>query len=152
MQICIGETMPTELISLLGGGVTGFLFRFWAQRAQDQKEMFQRLIEANRQTTENQDKAVQRVPIDLGKGVRQLIVLACLFAVVAAPFVLPFFGIPTFAEYTQKQPESFFGLIPETSRKYFVEIPGYLFAEENRQVLLAVVGFYFGSAAGGNKS
>jgi hypothetical protein len=144
--------MPTELISLLGGGVTGFLFRFWAQRAQDQKEMFQRLIEANRQTTENQDKAVQRVPIDLGKGVRQLIVLACLFAVVAAPFVLPFFGIPTFAEYTQKQPESFFGLIPETSRKYFVEIPGYLFAEENRQVLLAVVGFYFGSAAGGNKS
>ncbi len=152
MQICIGETMPTELISLLGGGVTGFLFRFWAQRAQDQKEMFQRLIEANRQTTENQDKAVQRVPIDLGKGVRQLIVLACLFAVVAAPFVLPFFGIPTFAEYTQKQPESFFGLIPETTRKYFVEIPGYLFAEENRQVLLAVVGFYFGSAAGGNKS
>jgi hypothetical protein len=144
--------MPTELISLLGGGVTGFLFRFWAQRAQDQKEMFQRLIEANRQTTENQDKAVQRVPIDLGKGVRQLIVLACLFAVVAAPFVLPFFGIPTFAEYTQKQPESFFGLIPETSRKYFVEIPGYLFAEENRQVLLAVVGFYFGSASGGNKS
>jgi hypothetical protein len=144
--------MPTELISLLGGGVTGFLFRFWAQRAQDQKEMFQRLIEANQQTTENQDKAVQRVPIDLGKGVRQLIVLACLFAVVAAPFVLPFFGIPTFAEFTQKQPESFFGLIPETSRKYFVEIPGYLFAEENRQVLLAVVGFYFGSAAGGNKS
>lgn len=144
--------MPTELISLLGGGLTGFFFRYWAQRAQDQKEMFQQLITANQQTTDNQDKAVKRVPIDLGKGVRQLIVLACLFAVVAAPFVLPFFGIPTFAEFTQKQPESFFGLIPETTRKYFVEIPGYLFAEENRQVLLAVVGFYFGSAAGGNKS
>ena len=144
--------MPTELISLLGGGVTGFLFRYWAQRAQDQKDMFKMVIEANKQTTDNQDKAAQRVPIDLGKGVRQLIVLACLFAVVAAPFVLPFFGISTFAEFTQKQPESFFGLIPETTRKYFVEIPGYLFAEENRQVLLAVVGFYFGTAAGGNKS
>lgn len=144
--------MPTELISLLGGGVTGFLFRYWAQRAQDQKEIFERMIAANSKTTENQDKAVQRVPIDVGKGVRRLIVLACLFAVVAAPFVLPFFGIPTFAEFTQKQPESFFGMIPETTRKYFVEIPGYLFAEENRQVLLAVVGFYFGTAAGGNKS
>jgi hypothetical protein len=144
--------MPTELISLLGGGVTGFLFRYLAQRSQDQKEMFERLLKANAQTTENQDKAVQRVPLDVGKGVRQLIVLSCLFAVVAAPFVLPFFGIPTFAEFTQKQPESFFGLVPETTRKYFVEIPGYLFAEENRQVLLAVVGFYFGSAAGGNKS
>jgi hypothetical protein len=43
-------------------------------------------------------------------------------------------------------------LIPETTRKYFVEIPGYLFAEENRQVLLSVVGFFFGSAAAGNKS
>lgn len=144
--------MPTELLSLLGGGVTGFLFRYWAQRAQDQKEMFERVIAANKQTTDNQDKAAQRVPIDVGRGVRQLIVLACLFAVVAAPFVLPFFGISTFAEFTQKQPEGLFGLIPETTKKYFVEIPGYLFAEENRQVLLSVVGFYFGSAAGGNKS
>lgn len=144
--------MPTELLSLLGGGITGFLFRYWAQRAQDQKEMFAMAMEANTKTTENQDKAAQRVPIDVGKGVRQLIVLACLFAVVAAPFVLPFFGISTFAEFTQKQPEGFFGLIPETTKKYFVEIPGYLFAEENRQVLLSVVGFFFGSAAGGNKS
>ena len=144
--------MPTELLSLLGGGVTRFLFRYWAQRAQDQKEMFERVIAANKQTTDNQDKAAQRVPIDVGRGVRQLIVLACLFAVVAAPFVLPFFGISTFAEFTQKQPEGLFGLIPETTKKYFVEIPGYLFAEENRQVLLSVVGFYFGSAAGGNKS
>lgn len=144
--------MPTELISLLGGGITGFFFRYWAQRAQDQKELFERMLTINKQTTENQDKAVQRVPIDMGKNVRRIIVLACLFAVVAAPFVLPFFGISTFAEITQKQPESFFGLFPETTRKYFVEIPGYLFAEENRQVLLAVVGFYFGTAAGGNKS
>lgn len=144
--------MTTELLSLLGGSVTGFVFRYWAQRAQDQKELFERMIASNKQTTENQDKAVQRVPIDVGKGVRRLIVLACLFAVVAAPFVLPFFGISTFAEITQKQPESLFGLIPESTRKYFIEIPGYLFAEENRQVLLAVVGFYFGTAAGGNKS
>ena len=144
--------MPTELISLLGGGVTGFLFRYWAQQAQDRKEMFEMAMGANKQTTDNQDKAVQRVPLDMGKNVRRIIVLACLFAVVAAPFVLPFFGISTFAEFTQKQPESFFGLIPETTKNYFVEIPGYLFAEENRQVLLAVVGFYFGTAAGGNKS
>jgi hypothetical protein len=61
--------MPTELISLLGGGVTGFLFRYWAQRAQDQKDMFKMAIEANKQTTDNQDKAAQRVPLDVGKGV-----------------------------------------------------------------------------------
>jgi len=143
--------MTPELLSLIGGGFTGFLFKYLAQRAQDQKEMFDRLIKANAQTTENQDKAAQRVPIDVGKNIRRLIVLTCLFAVVAAPFVLPFFGIPTFVEYTQKQPESLFGLIPETARRYFVEIPGYFLAQENRQVLLAIVGFYFGSAVSGDK-
>ena len=143
--------MTPELLSLIGGGFTGFLFKYLAQRSQDQKEMFERLIKANAQTTENQDKAAQRVPIDVGKNIRRLIVLTCLFAVVAAPFVLPFFGIPTFVELSQKQPESLFGIIPETVRRYFVEIPGYFLAQENRQVLLAVVGFYFGSSVSGDK-
>ena len=71
--------MPTELISLIGGSLTGFLFRFMAQKSQDQKELFERLIAANKQTTENQDKAAQRVPLDVGKGVRQLIVLTVLW-------------------------------------------------------------------------
>lgn len=141
--------MTPELISLIGGGVVGFLFKYWAQRAQDQKEIFERLIKANAQTTENQDKAVKRVPIDVGRNVRRLIVLSCLFAVVAAPFVLPFFGIPTFVELKQDQPEGLFGVIPKTYKYYFIEVPGYFLAKENREVLLAVVGFYFGSSVKG---
>ena len=62
--------MPTELISLIGGGLVGFIFRFMAQKAQDQKEMFERILAANKQTNENQNAAVQRVPLDVGKGVR----------------------------------------------------------------------------------
>ena len=52
--------MPTELISLIGGSLTGFIFKFMAQKSQDQKEIFERLIAANKQTTENQDKAAQQ--------------------------------------------------------------------------------------------
>ena len=85
--------IPTELISLVGGSLTGFIFKFMAQKSQDQKEMFERLIAANKQTTENQDKAAARVPLDVGAGVRQLIVLTVLFGTIAAPFILPFFGI-----------------------------------------------------------
>ena len=58
--------MPTELISLIGGSLTGFIFKFMAQKSQDQKEIFERLIAANKQTTENQDKAAKRVPLDVG--------------------------------------------------------------------------------------
>jgi hypothetical protein len=144
--------ISTELISLIGGGAMGFLFRYMAQKAQDQKEMFNQLMAANKQTTENQDKAVQRVPLDVGRVVRQIIVLSVLFATFLAPFVLPFFGIPTFVEVDAKTPEGLFGLIPESTRKFFVEINGYLFTSENRQILLSIIGFYFGSAAASNKS
>ena len=144
--------MPTELISLIGGSLTGFIFKFMAQKSQDQKEIFERLIAANKQTTENQDKAAQRVPLDVGKGVRQLIVLTVLFGTIAAPFILPFFGVPTFVEVDSGNPEALFGLIPETTKKYFVEINGYLYTSENRQILVAIVGFYFGTAAAGRKS
>jgi hypothetical protein len=123
-----------------------------AQKSQDQKEMFERLMTANKQTTENQDKAVQRVSIDAGRAVRQVIVLTVLFGAFAAPFILPFFGVPTFVEVDVKNPEGLFGLIPATGKKAFVEINGFFWTSENREVLLSIVGFYFGSAAANNKS
>ena len=141
-----------ELLSLVGGSATGFLFRFMAEKRQDQKEMFSQLIQANKQTTDNQDKAVARVSIDSGKAVRQIIVLTILFGAFAAPFILPFFGVPTFVEVDTTSPEGLFGLFPQTSKKFFVEINGFLWASENRQILLSIVGFYFGSAAATNKS
>lgn len=144
--------MPLELISLLGGGITGFIFRYLAQKSQDQKELFERAMAINKQVTENQDKAIARVPLDAGKVVRQVIVLTVLFSTLAAPFILPFFGVPTFVEVDTKNPEGLFGLIPETSRKIFVEINGFLYTSENRQILVSIIGFYFGSAVGGNKS
>jgi hypothetical protein len=144
--------IPTELISLVGGSLTGFIFKFMAQKSQDQKEMFERLIAANKQTTENQDNAAARVPLDVGAGVRQLIVLTVLFGTIAAPFILPFFGVPTFVEVDTTNPEALFGLFPETSKKFFVEVNGFLYTSENRQILVSIVGFYFGTAAAGRKS
>jgi hypothetical protein len=136
-----------ELISMVGGGLTGFLFKFMAQKSQDQKEMFERLITANKQTTDNQNQAAQRVPLDAGRVVRQIIVLTVLFGAFAAPFILPFFGVPTFVEVDVKNPEALFGLIPATAKKAFVEINGFFWTSENREVLLSIVGFYFGTAA-----
>jgi hypothetical protein len=144
--------MPTELISLIAGSATGFIFRYMAEKRQSEAENFKRLLDANKQTTDNQDKAVQRVSVDAGKAVRQIIVLMVLFGTIAAPFVLPFFGIPTIVEVTQTNPEVLFGLIPETKETIFQTVNGYLFTQENRQILVSIVGFYFGSAAAGNKT
>lgn len=35
--------MPIELMSLLGGGLAGFVFRYLAQKAQDQKNCLNEL-------------------------------------------------------------------------------------------------------------
>jgi hypothetical protein len=140
-----------ELISLVGGGLTGFLFKFMAQKSADQKEMFNQLIQANKQTTDNQNQAAQRVPLDAGRVVRQIIVLTVLFGAFAAPFILPFFGVPTFVEVDVKNPEALFGLFPGSAKKAFVEINGFFWTSENREVLLSIVGFYFGTAAANNK-
>jgi len=142
----------TELLSLIGGSAVGFLFRYMAEKRQSEQENFKRLLDANARTTQNQDAAIKRVPIDAGKTVRQLIVLMVLFGTIAAPFVLPFFGIPTIVEVEQNNPEYLFGLIPETKEKLFQTVNGYLFTQENRQILVSIVGFYFGSAAAGNKT
>ena len=56
------------------------------------------LIKKNETETANQDKAVQRVGVEAGKIVRRIIVLCILFGTIVAPFVLPFFGIPTIVE------------------------------------------------------
>ena len=144
--------MPMELLSMIGGSVTGFVFRYLAEKRQNDKDIFERLINANKQITENQDKAVQRVPLDAGRFVRQVIVLVVLFGAFAAPFILPFFGIPTFVEIDVQNPEAIFGLVPATARKAFVEINGFFWTAENREILLSIVGFYFGSAAASNKS
>lgn len=142
--------IPFELLSMLGGSVTGFIFRYLAEKRDNDKQLFDRLISLNEQKEKFIDSAVKRVPIDIGKGVRQLIVLVVLFATLAAPFILPFFGIPTFVEIETTSPE--IAIIPAITKTFFVELNGYLYAEEYRQILLSIVGFYFGSAAASNKS
>jgi len=144
--------LTPEFLSLIGGSVIGFLFRHMAEKRQNDKEMFERLIASNKQTNENYTKAVQRVPIDVGKSIRQLIVLTVLFATLIAPFILPFFGVPTFIEIDQVNPESFFGLFPAYTQKFMVEINGFLYTAENRQILVSIIGFYFGSAAASAKT
>ena len=144
--------LTPEFLSLIGGSLVGFLFRYSAEKRQNDKELFERLIASNKQTTENQDKAAARVPVDIGRGIRQLIVLTVLFATLIAPFILPFFGVPTVIEVDQVNPEGLLGVIPEYTKKFFVEVNGFIYTSENRQILVSIIGFYFGSAAAANKS
>ena len=138
--------LTPEFLTLMGSTLTGFLFKYWAEKRQDQKELYERMIGSSKRQDKSHDLAIERVGVDAGKTIRRLIVVTILFGTIMAPFILPFFGIPTVVEITEKD-GSFFGFGGGESIS-FHEVYGYLFTEENRQVLLAIVGFYFGQAVG----
>ena len=141
--------LTPEFLTLIGSSLTGFLFKYLAEKRQDQKELFERLITKSKRQDESHNLAVKRVGINTGKTIRRIIVVTILFGTIMAPFILPFFGIPTVVEITEKEGE-FLGLFGGGEKISFHEVYGYLFTEENRQVLLAIVGFYFGQAVGKN--
>ena len=130
---------------MIGGSLTGFIFKYMTEQREIRREQFEMLIEKNKVESDNQDRAVARVGIEAGKIVRRTIVLCVLFGTILAPFILPFFGIPTVVEIkTVNQP--FLGIFGGGEDVAFHSVYGYLFTEENRQILLSIVGFYFGSA------
>ena len=139
--------LTPEFLTLIGSSLTGFLFRYLAEKRKDQKEMFERAMAQSKRQDESADSAVKRVSVDAGKIIRRIIVVTILFGTILAPFILPFFDIPTVVEVTEKS-GSFLGLFGGDTSIKFQEVYGYLFTEENRQILLTIVGFYFGNAAG----
>jgi len=142
--------LTTEFLSMVGGSLVGFIFRTMAEKRQDEKERFERTLSLIDKQKEVADAAAARVSIEAGKVVRRIIVLCILFGTIIAPFILPFFDIPVIVEVEEVKhaPLDLFGLFGKSTYLSFESIQGYLFTQENRQILVTIVGFYFGQAAG----
>jgi len=145
--------LTTEFLSLVGGSAVGFIFRAMAERRKAEQERFDRTLALIDKRKEVADAAVQRVSVEAGKVVRRTIVLCILFGTIIAPFLLPFFDIPVTVEIEENKPAplDFFGLFGTNKYISFETVRGYLFTTENRQILVTIVGFYFGNAAAKGK-
>ena len=130
--------MTLELLSMLGGGVAGFLMRFIAAQAEAQASAFERVIAAQSAADDSADRAAARSG---GVWIRRSIVAAILFAVVVAPFILSFFQIPVVVEEEQ----AWWDLLGVFSGGW-TKVEGFILLPEVRQGLLAILGFYFGSS------
>ena len=102
--------MSIELITMAAGGLTGFIFRYLAERAKERAEIYKMAIGMKKAQDDSADKAAKRVPVDAGKWVRRAIVCAILFAVVLAPFILSITGHSTIVQVETEAPTWFFGL------------------------------------------
>ncbi len=128
--------MTTELIALLGGGFSGFIFKLIGSLVQAQQANTQALLQKQEVYDTSADKASKRG----GEWVRRVIVCTVLFAVIVAPFILAHSpeGITVGTEN-----KFFFGLFDSTK---YQTLQGYVILPEIRQTVLAIVGYYFGSS------
>ena len=143
--------MPMELITMIGGSITGFIFRYLAERAKERAAFYKMAIGMKKAEDDSADRAVKRVPVDVGKWVRRLIVCCILFGVILAPFILSLLGLSTIVQVEETK-GTFLGLFGGGTEIAFVELKGYLMVAEVRQTLTAIVGFYFGNATAAAKT
>lgn len=149
----ISALLTPEFLSLVGGSAVGFIFRAMAERRMAEQERFDRTLSLIDKRTEVADAAAARVSVEAGKVVRRIIVLCILFGTILAPFLLPFFNIPVTVEIEEVKPAplDLFGLFGTNTYISFETVTGYLLTQENRQILVTVVGFYFGNASAKGK-
>ena len=121
--------MPIELLSLIGGGLSGFIFKLIGSMVERQAALAELAIKTQAAADDSADRADARV-----------IVMTVLFAMVGAPFILSFFGISTWVEGD-------FGGIFGLFTQQFHEVKGFLLVTELRTALIAIIGFYFGQSA-----
>jgi len=146
------DFLSPDFLSLLTGSATGFIFKAMAERRAQDHERFMQMMGKAEKENEHADAAVQRVPIDAGKLVRRFIVLVILFGTIIAPFMIAYSeGVTTVVEHESTVYKSWdlLKLFPAENVRTYTPVEGYLYTEENRQILVTIVGFYFGTAVRG---
>lgn len=141
--------MPIELISLITGNVSGFIFKLIASQVEGQQRQQELLLQRQDAVDNSADKAEKRGG-ESGAWVRRFIVVMVLVGVIIFPFLLAVSGgsVTIEEDIPKGGLMGFFGL----HNKELLTVQGsYLILPEIRSSLLAIVGFYFGSSCFGGR-
>ncbi len=132
--------MTTELLAMLGGGFSGFIFKLIGTMVQNQAAITEGLIKKQEASDKSADAAAARVDA-FGAWTRRIIVLTVLFGVIIAPFILAHSneGVTVATEYSK-----WFGLMKGTA---YQTLHGYIILPEIKTAVISIISFYFGSAA-----
>jgi|TARA_R100000149_G_C5880291_1_gene145242 hypothetical protein len=132
--------MTTELLAMLGGGFSGFVFKLIGTMVQNQAAITEGLIKKQQASDDSADRAAARVDA-FGAWTRRIIVLTVLFGVIIAPFILAHSeeGVTVASEYSK-----WFGFAKGTA---YQTLHGYIILPEIKTAVISIISFYFGSAA-----
>ena len=132
--------MTTELLAMLGGGFSGFVFKLIGTMVQNQAAITEGLIKKQQASDASADAAAARVDA-FGAWTRRIIVLTVLFGVIIAPFILANSesGVTIATDYS-----NWFGIFKGTN---YQTLNGYIILPEIKTAVISIISFYFGSAA-----
>tara|TARA_Y100001937_G_scaffold51780_1_gene71843 strand:- start:5564 stop:5965 length:402 start_codon:yes stop_codon:yes gene_type:complete len=127
-----------ELISMLGGGLAGFIFRFMAMSVENQQKTTEMLLQKQAAADDSADRAAKR-GTHFG---RRVLVFTVLWVLAVAPFLGALLGVDTWVE-TERAPWDLFGIFSGG----WTQLQGIIVLPELRAALLAAVGFYLGGSS-----
>jgi hypothetical protein len=130
--------MSLELLSMLGGGLAGFIFRFMATSMENQQKVTEMVLQKQAAADDSADRAAKR-GTHIG---RRVLVFTVLWVLAVAPFLGALIGIDTWVE-SERAPWDFLGIFSGGWQK----LQGIIVLPELRAALLAAVGFYLGGSS-----
>lgn len=130
--------MSIELISMLGGALSGFIFRFMAASIENQQKTTEMLLQKQVVADDSADRAASRGS-HLG---RRVLVFTVLWVLAVAPFLGALIGIDVWVE-DERAPWDFLGIFTGG----WEQLRGIVILPELRAALLAAVGFYLGGSS-----
>ena len=133
--------MTSELVAMLGGGITGFVMKLISAQMNIQANAIDAMIKKQGVSDDSADRAAKRTG-EGGAWIRRFIAICILFSVVFAPFIMAFFNIPVTVEAQKMGIFKFLGIGADKWK----HLEGFVLLPEVRQGMLALLGFYFGSS------
>jgi len=130
--------MNLELISMLGGGLAGFIFRFMAISVENQQRTTEMLLQKQISDDDSSDRASKR-GTHIG---RRVLVFTVLWTLAVAPFLGSLIGIDTWVQ-RDRAPWDLLGIFTGG----WEQLQGIVVLPELRAALLAAVGFYLGGSS-----
>jgi len=134
-----------EILNLLIGTILGGVFKLIAQSQANHQRLFENALKANQAADASADLAAKRGGAG-GEWTRRLIVVAVLFTVFLAPFILAAFipAAPIFYAWNESS-GGFWFLKSATDRLHVVRVDGFTLLPIHTQMAAAISGFYFGA-------
>lgn len=135
-----------EILNLLVGTILGGVFKLIAQSQANHQRLFENAIKANQAADASADAAAKRTAGSGGEWTRRLIVIAVLFTVFLAPFILAAWlpATPIFYAW-QESTGGFWFLKSATDKLHVVRVDGFTLLPIHTQLAACIAGFYFGA-------